>query len=417
MFEFQDNHLCLKQGNHSIKLKDIVQKETTPFYLYDLDGMRDWYKLFRNSIPSRTGIFYAMKANNNFQVLKAFQEEGAGLDVVSGGEITLAKKTGFSPDKVIFSGVGKSKEEITMALQWGLLQINVESPEELKAIHHIAKSLNQTASIALRMNPNVDIESHPYIRTGRVDHKFGIDENQIPQILDFIKQNRNTLYLQGLSQHIGSQIFDLKSVLKAAQNLKSLYKNLLQKGFALKTLDLGGGLGVDYHSFGLDKDTLLLQKYGKMLKELFTDFSGPILLEPGRFLTARFGMLCTRVEYVKKTPHKTFAIVNSGMHHFLRPALYQAIHRILPLQTNSKKETYDVVGTICETGDIFGKDVTLPTLKAGDWLALADTGAYGYVMSNHYNLQVPVKEIPFSNGIRLDSPSILSMVYGEKDSH
>ena len=415
MFEFQDNFLCLRQGDHCTKLKDIAQKETTPFYLYDLDGIRGWYQSFRKNIPSSSDVFYAMKANNNFQILKVFQEEGAGLDVVSGGEITLAKKMGFSPDKIIFSGVGKSKEEISMTLQWDLLQINVESLEELKAIHHIAENLGKTASIALRVNPDVDIESHPYIRTGRVDHKFGIDEDQLPQVLDFIKQNRKTLYFQGLSQHIGSQIFDLKSLLKAAGSLKSLYETLLQEGFNLKTLDLGGGLGVDYQDSGLKKERLLLNEYGKMLEKLFKDFTGRVLVEPGRFLTARFGVLCTRVEYVKKTPHKTFAIVNSGMHHFLRPALYQATHQILPLQTNPEKEVYDVVGTICETGDIFGKNVTLPALKAGDWLALADTGAYGHVMSNYYNLQIPVKEIPFSKGIQLDSPSILTMVYGEEN--
>ena len=411
MFEFHDGFLCLQQGDHCIKLKDIAQKGAAPFYLYDLDGMRDWYQLFRKSVPSHTEVFYAMKANNNFQILKIFQEEGAGVDVVSGGEITLAKKMGFQPDKMIFSGVGKNQEEITMALQWGLLQINVESLEELKAIHHIAKSLNKVAPITLRVNPDVDIESHPYIRTGRVDHKFGIDTNQIPQVLDFIKKNRKTLDLQGLSQHIGSQIFDLKSILKAAQSLKSLYETLLQEGFDLKTLDLGGGLGVDYQASGLTKDRLQLREYGKMLEKLFENFSGRVLVEPGRFLTARFGMLCVRVEYVKKTPHKTFAIVNSGMHHFLRPALYQATHQILPFQKSPKQEPYDVVGTICETGDIFGKNVTLPRLKAGDWLALADTGAYGHVMSNHYNLQIPVEEAPFSGGVRLNSPSILSMVY------
>lgn len=414
MFEFQGDCLCLKQGDHSIKLEDIAQRENKPFYLYDLDGIRNWYRLFRNTLPSSTEVFYAMKANNNFQVLKTFQKEGVGVDVVSGGEIALAKEAGFPPDKMIFSGVGKTSEEITTALQWGLLQINVESLEELKAIHHIAKNFKKSASIALRINPDVDVESHPYIRTGRVDHKFGIDESQIPEILEFIKQNHKILHLQGLSQHIGSQIFDLKSVLKAAQSLKSLYEKLLREGFDLKTLDMGGGLGVDYNSPGLDKDRLLLNEYGKTLEKLFKGFSGRIFVEPGRFLIARFGLLCIRVEYVKKTPHKTFAIVNSGMHHFLRPALYQATHRILPLRAGPKKEIYDVVGTICETGDIFGKDITLPTLKPGDWLALADTGAYGHVMSNNYNLQIPVQEVPFSQGTRLDSPSILPLVYGGK---
>ena len=403
MFEFQDDRLCLKQGHCNVRLHDIARKEKTPFYLYDLDGMRDFSRVFRKALVPRAEVFYAMKANSNFQVLKVFQKEGLGVDVVSGGEMARAREAGFPPDKIIFSGVGKTREELKTAIEWGLLQINVESLEELKALAQTARRRRKKASVALRVNPGVDVETHPYIRTGRVDHKFGIDTAQIPSALDFIKQNREVLHFCGLSQHIGSQIFDLKSVSEAIQNLKSLYEKLLQEGFPLKTLDIGGGLGVDYGAVGLEKDCLLLKEYGKTLRKMFRGFPARVFLEPGRFLTARFGLLCVRVEYVKKTPRKTFAIVNSGLHHFLRPALYRAEHRILPFRQSAKKKIFDVVGVICETGDVFGKDVTLPPVKAGDWLAVADTGAYGYVMSNNYNLQLPVKEIPFSRGRCLSS--------------
>ena len=403
MFDFQDDRLCLRQGRCNVWLRDIARREKTPFYLYDLDGMRDFSRVFRKALVPRAEVFYAMKANSNLQVLKAFHGEGLGVDVVSGGEMARAGEAGFSPDKIIFSGVGKTREELKTAIEWGLLQINVESLEELKVLAQIARRLRKKASVALRINPGVDVETHPYIRTGRMDHKFGIDTDQVSSALDFVKQNREVLHFCGLSQHIGSQIFDLKSVSRAVQSLKTLYEKCLQEGFPLKTLDIGGGLGVDYGAVGLEKDSLLLSRYGKVLKKLFQGFPGRIFLEPGRFLTARFGLLCVRVEYVKKTPRKTFAIVNSGLHHFLRPALYQAEHRILPFRQSAKQKIFDVAGVICETGDVFGKDVTLPPVKAGDWLALADTGAYGYVMSNNYNLQLPVKEISFSRGRRLSS--------------
>ena len=396
MFSFQKGFLCLTQDRSHIKLSDTAKKEKTPFYLYDLDGMRDRYRLFSKTVKGE--VFYAMKANNNLQVLKTFQKEGAGVDVVSGGEISRAEEAGFPPGKMIFSGVGKTKEEISTALQRKILQINVESLEELKATASIARNLKVKAPVALRINPNVDFKSHPYIKTGLTEHKFGIDVRQIPEILDFIKQRREDIGLQGLSQHIGSQIFDLKPVVESAERLKSLYETLRREGFPLKTLDIGGGLGVDYNSFGLEKDRLLLISFGSAMEKLFQNFSGRVFTEPGRFLTARFGLLCAEVLYVKKTPYKNFAVINSGMHHFLRPALYQAVHQIHPFRERDKKETYDVVGTVCETGDFFGKNVTLPVLKAGDLLAVGDTGAYGHVMSNNYNLQTPVREIPFSRG-------------------
>ena len=246
MFEYRENHLCLKQGTRRIKLSDIAQKEKTPFYLYDLNGIKEGYKSFRKHTFSLPKVFYAMKANNNFQVLKVFQKAGAGVDVVSGGELQLALKAGFSPKKIVFSGVGKTKEELQLALKKKVFQINVESLSELKALTKLAKKLKKKPAIALRINPNVDFKSHPYIKTGLSGHKFGFNEEELSPILKFIHSERNTLSFQGLSMHLGSQIFDWVPLFKAIKRLKTLYENLKTKSLSLKNFGyrrwIGSGL-------------------------------------------------------------------------------------------------------------------------------------------------------------------------------
>ena len=400
MFEYHENHLCLRQGVYRIKLSDIARK--TPFYLYDLNGIKEGYKDFLKHTFSLPKVFYAMKANNNFQVLKIFQKAGAGVDVVSGGELQLALKAGFSPKKIVFSGVGKTKEELRLALKKNIFQINVESFSELKALRQLAKQMKKKPAIALRINPNVDFKSHPYIKTGLSGHKFGFHEEALPPALNFILSERETLYLQGLSMHLGSQIFDTAPFFKAIKRLKAIYKNVKANSFPLKTLDIGGGLGVDYDRENVSNKGELLKKFGIGLKKLFQNFPDQILMEPGRFLVARFGLLCTQVEYIKKSQKKTFAIVHTGMHHFLRPALYRASHKIIPFYEKSgKKQYYEVAGPICETADTLSRKSLLPPLSPGDWLAVRDTGAYGFVMANHYNLREPVTEVCFMNGKRL----------------
>ena len=405
MFEFWKNHLCLKQGARRIKLSNIAQKEKNPFYLYDVDGIKEGYKNFLKNTFSLTKVFYAMKANNNLQVLKAFQKLGSGVDVVSGGELQLALNAGFSPDKIVFSGVGKTKEELQLAIRKKVFQINVESLSELKALTKLAKLLKKKPAIALRINPNVDFKSHPYIKTGLSGHKFGFNENELPPVLDFIRSESEALHFQGLSMHLGSQIFDTAPFFQAIKSLKSLYEKLKKtKAFPLKTLDIGGGLGVDYNRRDWPDKGALIKNFGLGLKDLFQDFSDMILMEPGRFLLARFGLLCTPVEYIKKSQKKTFAIVHTGMHHFLRPALYGASHKILPFHERpGKKRYYEVVGPICETADTLSKKSLLPELFPGDWLAVRDTGAYGFVMANNYNLREEAKELSFSGGKKISN--------------
>ena len=330
MFQYVKGELALFQKDLPVPLKDIAENKSHAFYLYDIDGMQERLKLFQKAGEGRLKVFFAMKANHNLQILKMFCQAGSGVDVVSGGELRRALDVGFSPEKIVFSGVGKSRKELSLALEKEIFQINVESFGELKVLSELAEQMKKKPAIAFRVNPNVDFESHPYIKTGLTGHKFGFDEDQIPLALEFINSQKQNLYFQGLSMHLGSQIFDLEPLYQAINNLKFLYENLKSQGFPLKTLDIGGGLGVDYTQGNLKKDEKLIHEFGKGLQNIFQNFSDTVLAEPGRFLTARFGLLCSRVEYIKKTPKKTFAIVNTGMHHFLRPALYEASHRILP---------------------------------------------------------------------------------------
>ncbi len=403
MFKYVTNQLVLEQGGHVLPLQTIAQKEKTPFYIYDIQGIKEWYSCFLKHSVHQLKVFFAMKSNSNKHILKAFKDLGSGVDVVSGGEALLAQSIGFTPEQIIFSGVGKNVEELEMAISRQFFQINVESSEELQRIVQIAKQLKKKAFIGLRLNPNIDFESHPYIKTGLTGHKFGIAESELPLILDIIRSHQNEIHLQGLSMHVGSQIFDLEPLYKAIKNIKNIFENLKKEFSSLEVLDIGGGLGVNYGEDGLEGDKLLIEKFGEGLRSIFKGFSGKVLAEPGRFLVARFGLLCARIEYVKNTSHKKIVILNSGMNHFLRPALYGAKHRVLTflIDTNKEKDLYDIVGPICETGDTFAQNHPLSPVKAGDWLALADTGAYGYVMSNQYNLQVPVQEIGFSDGKRL----------------
>ncbi len=403
MFKYIKNQLVLEQGEHILPLQTIAQKEKTPFYIYDIQGIKEWYKNFLDHSSHQLKVFFSMKSNSNEHVLKAFKELGAGVDVVSGGEALLAQSMGFVPEKIIFSGVGKSVEELEMGISQQFFQINVESFEELQRMIPIAKKLKKKVFIGLRLNPNIDCETHPYIKTGLMGHKFGIEETELPSILSFIKSHPEEVVLQGLSMHLGSQIFDLDPLYKAIEHIKTLFEDLKKEFPSLETLDIGGGLGVDYNRDGLEGERLLLEKFGQNFRDIFKGFSGKILAEPGRFLVARFGLLCAKVEYVKKTPYKKIIILNSGMNHFLRSALYGAKHRILPflLDNKKKKEPYDVVGPICETGDTFAQNYPLLPVKEGDWLALADVGAYGYVMSNQYNLQISVQEMGFFSGKRL----------------
>ena len=400
MFLYENNHLILQQGRKKVLIQEIVKREKTPFYLYDIQGIKEWYHFFQKT--TQCLVFFAMKANSNPDILRAFLSQGAGLDVVSLGEAQRALQVGFSPKKIVFSGVGKSFEELELAVEKGFFQINVESLSELKRLAKICELKKKSADIGLRVNPNVDFESHPYIKTGLKGHKFGLEEEQFQAALVFIKK-QPLLKLKGISMHIGSQIFDLEPFFQAVKSIKKLFEDLKSSFPLLQVLDLGGGLGINYQSKDLEEEKQRLKELSSGLNRIFQAFSDQIIIEPGRFLVAPFALLCSKIEYIKKSSNKNFIILNSGMNHFLRPALYKARHRILPLKQGKKLEAYDVAGPICETGDTFAQNCLLPYLKEGDWLAVADTGAYGFVMSSSYNLQIPVREISFDKGKKVES--------------
>lgn len=386
------------QNGQEARILDVVGSQPTPFYLYDLDDIADRVEKFRTFSTLPIHLHYAMKANCNNAILKVIRDLGLGLDVVSGGEMARAMELGFKPADIVFSGVGKTEKEITTAITNSISQINVESLSELKRILKIAKSMGKTAAVAFRLNPDVEAVTHPYIQTGFRENKFGVDEALLPEFLDVVRASAGVLQLKGLTLHIGSQIRDLESFKAAFLKAKKVFHNI-SKEFPLSTFDIGGGLGVDYTREGT-ADFGPLKDYLAVVAETLGDLKNvKILAEPGRILVARSGILVTRVEYIKETPFKKFAIVDTGMHQLMRPALYQAFHRIEKLKpSGDTSAVYDIVGPICESTDVLAKSRSLERLDEGDRLLIFDAGAYGAVMANNYNLHDDAKEFVIVDG-------------------
>ena len=316
-----------------------------------------------------------------------------------------ALSLGMEPSQVVFSGVAKTKSEIKEALTLGVGQINIESEAEFRRIFNIAKDLSLRAPVSFRVNPDVEAETHPYIRTGMKENKFGVEFSKVDEILREYDSWKSNIELRGVSLHIGSQIRDPKPFAESVQ--KSLARLLEWKVICpeLVSLDIGGGVGIDYSEPNVEKDLDLWVEYAKQVRGLLDPVlaSGElkeVLLEPGRFVVGRFGFLLSEVQYIKVTPYKKFAIINTGMHHLMRPALYQAFHRIEPVVDRTENRVaYDVVGPICESSDVVGHDRMMPEdLCEGDWLLIADVGAYGHVMRNDYNMHPEALEKVLSEG-------------------
>ncbi len=373
----------LFDGAKSWPLGDFVNNQTHPFYLYDLGDARARARAFKKS---GARVHFAMKANSHPRLLKMFSAEGLGADVVSLGEMQKALKCGFAPGSIIFSGVGKGREELLAALSHGIFQINVESFEELKLLESLGAEMGRPAPVALRINVHVAAPTHKNIQTATEESKFGLDIRQLPEVLQWLKGKRG-VNLQGLAVHVGSQIMDMNVFAEVSRKMGEIFREVKTQGFALKFLDLGGGLGIDYKSAG-EGDLARLPEY---FKATFDNHgtAAEVLLEPGRFLVARMGVLIAKVVHVKHGVNLRFAILNAGMNALMRPALYQAYHRIEPLVARpGEKRLFNVVGPICESTDIFGEARELPELKGGDWIAIFDAGAYGAVMANTYNEMV-----------------------------
>lgn len=391
LFFYKENELQF--GAKPFSLSKYIRKYRQPVIVYDktliterIQWIQKWKGLGR--------LHYAMKANFNPELLKIFRKQNCGLDVVSLGEMKHAMKVGFKPKDFIFSGVAKSEAELTWAIQKQIYQINIESLSELQKIIQIAKKKKKKVSVALRVNPEIDAETHPSISTALKNSKFGLDF-KIAEIA--IQQIAAAEYvdLKALSFHLGSQIMNVQVFQKALDVMKPFYLKAQKICPELDRLDLGGGLGIDYKSCDLDED----QKRWENLQELFTrelkDLKAFILLEVGRFLVARSGVLLSKVEVIKQTSYdKNFLILDVGMSHLMRPALYQAYHEIRPLRFKQGAEKlYDVVGPICESTDVLAEDRKFASIEENDFVAICDVGAYGSSMASKYNLRDAAIEI------------------------
>jgi diaminopimelate decarboxylase len=369
-----------------VSLEALARRFGTPLYVNSAGHIVERLGLFQQALAGRDHLIcYAVKANSALAILKLLARHGAGFDIVSGGELERVRTAAPEAiDRVVFSGVGKTEPEIDLALEAGILQFNVESEAELALLAARARKLKRKARFALRVNPDVFAETHPYISTGLREHKFGIDIRQAQRIYRGAAGSR-WLEAYGVSVHIGSQIRSGDPFGAAAERVGKLVRELHREGITLQAIDLGGGLGVDYHGEGFDA-AAKVREYGAAIEPALAGFEGRLLLEPGRFLVAQAGALITRVLQVKRNGTKTFVITDAAMNDLIRPALYQAFHEIVPVKPRAgKARIVDVVGPVCETGDFFARDRKLKPVEPGDLLALLDAGAYGMAQASNYN--------------------------------
>ncbi|RXI28429.1 diaminopimelate decarboxylase [Aliarcobacter trophiarum] len=378
----------------NIDFKKLADKYQTPFYLYDFDHITAQYTELKESFRARKSLIaYAVKANSNLSVIKHLSNLGAGADCVSIGEVKRALKAGVPTYKIIFSGVGKSDEEIKEALILDILLINVESSAELDRVEELAKSLNKVARISIRVNPNIDPKTHPYISTGLHENKFGVDIDTAKRM--YIKcKNSEHLEPTGIHCHIGSQLTQLEPIRESINIVANLVRNLKAIKIELSFMDVGGGLGIVY------KDETLINTYDyaqTILDSLF-GLDLTIICEPGRFIVGNSGIFVTKVLYEKINGNKRFVIVDGAMNDLIRPALYDAYHRVEVLNNNKNLSDCNLVGPVCESGDFFAKNIDLPETQSGDLIAIYSAGAYGFTMSSNYNTRARVAEIAIENG-------------------
>ncbi|MDH5535231.1 MAG: diaminopimelate decarboxylase [Betaproteobacteria bacterium] len=367
----------------------IAERYGTPCYVYSRAALSDAYRAFDTAFAARDHLIcYAVKANSNLAVLNLFARLGSGFDIVSGGELERVLAAGGDPRKTVFSGVGKSDGEIRQALAAGILCFNVESESELMRIDRIAGELGRSASVSVRVNPDVDANTHPYIATGLKRNKFGVPYHDAPALYRQASQLAH-ITIEGLGCHIGSQLTDTAPFGAALEKILDLAVRLQRDGIALSHFDLGGGLGIRYR----DETPPAADEYARTFDRLLGARSERLLLEPGRALTGNAGVLLTRVEYLKHGEEKNFAVVDAAMNDLMRPALYDAWHEVLPVAADGSAATvYEIVGPVCESGDFLARSRRL-ALKEGDLLAIMSAGAYGMSMSSNYNTRPRAAEV------------------------
>jgi diaminopimelate decarboxylase len=369
-----------------VSMEALAKRHGTPLYVYSADQIVERLGLFQQALAGREHLVcYAMKANSSLAIVKLLAKHGAGFDIVSGGE--LERVMAAAPEavsRVVFSGAGKTAAEIDLALKAGILQFNVEGAGDLKLLGERAAKLKKKARFALRVNPDVFAETHPYISTGLREHKFGVDMRHALAIYKSAAGNR-WLEAHSASVHIGSQILSAEPFGAAIERVVKLVQQLKREGIELKAIDAGGGLGINYHLGKFDA-AAKVREYATAIECALGSFQGRLVLEPGRFLVAQAGALVARVLYVKRNGKKTFVITDAAMNDLIRPALYQAYHEIVPVRPRAgRPRSVDVVGPICESGDFFAHDRAIAPLEPGDLIAILDAGAYGMAQSSNYN--------------------------------
>lgn len=377
-FKFVRNHLYCEK----VRVRDLAERFGTPLYIYSYHTLIDHFAKLRDAFAEvEPLICYSVKANSNLAVLRALVNKGAGLDIVSGGELFRALRAGCPPERIVYASVGKTGREIEEAIRRRILFFNVESVPELEHIERIACRLARSVRVAIRINPDVEAKTHKFITTGKITNKFGIDLKSAQEIL-LMRSRFAHVRIAGLHIHIGSQITESTPFVAAIKKVTGFIDDLNRKGIFLEYLNIGGGLGIVY-----DKENpQTARKFADKVLPLLKKTGLKIILEPGRFIAGNAGILVARVLYVKRTPRKKFIIVDAGMNDLIRPALYGAYHRIVPLRrSGGRQEKADVVGPICESGDFLAKERLLPMVQEGDYLAVMGAGAYGFSMSSHYN--------------------------------
>ncbi|MDD4981934.1 MAG: diaminopimelate decarboxylase [Candidatus Omnitrophica bacterium] len=385
-FKYKNNQFYCE----SVRVQKLAERFGTPLYVYSYHTLISHFlKLGQAFKKINPLICYSVKANSNLALLRALVKKGAGLDIVSGGELFRALKAGCSPKKIVYASVGKTEKEIEYAIRKGILFFNVESLPELESINGIARRLHKTANVAIRINPDVEPKTHKYITTGKLTNKFGIDLRSARQIL-LMRGAFTNIRIAGLHIHIGSQITESSPYVEAIRKVVAFIGNLKKERLFLEYLNIGGGLGIIY-----DKETpQTAKRFARKVLPLLEKTKLKIIMEPGRFIAGNSGILATKVLYVKNTSKKKFVIVDAAMNDLIRPALYGAYHNILTLEAENKvKDKVDIVGPICESGDFFAKDRLLPRVKEGDYIAVMGAGAYGFSMSSNYNSRRRVAEV------------------------
>ena len=391
------DHFLYRDGAlfaEDVAISEIEAAVGTPFYVYSTATLLRHFRLFDEALDGMDHLVcYAMKANSNQAVLRTLAQAGAGMDVVSGGEYLRAKAAGVSGDKIVFSGVGKTADEIKLALEGGIRQFNVESEPEMAVLDHVARSLGKVAPITIRVNPDVDAKTHAKIATGKSENKFGIPIARAREVYKLAGEMAG-LKVIGIDVHIGSQLTDLEPYRLAYLKVAELTEELRADGHEITRLDLGGGLGIPYERS--NEAPPLPSDYGTLVKETLGHLGCEIEIEPGRLIAGNAGLMVSEVIYVKSGEGRDFLIVDGAMNDLIRPAMYEAHHDIIPVvepDVGAEQAPIDIVGPICESGDTFAKQRLMPPLVSGDLVAFRSAGAYGAVMSSEYNSRPLIPEV------------------------